>query len=87
VWRLHHATTNPPPFPYANRACEPSQNGGVAVCLHIHQATRFVSVMTTFTGLNPLSLCAPSQNGCVEEYPHEHHQYVPGSISSTNGDF
>jgi hypothetical protein len=43
--------------------------------------------MTTFTGLNPLSLCAPSQNGCVEEYPHEHHHYVPGSISSTNGDF
>jgi len=51
----------------ASLACEPSQNGGVAVRLHMHQATRFFSVMTTFTGLKPLSLCAPSQNGCVEE--------------------
>ena len=59
----------------------------MAVCLHMHQATRFFSVMTTLTGLNPLSLCIPLQKGCVVEYPQEHHQYVPGSISSTSGDF
>jgi hypothetical protein len=53
----------------------------------MHQATRFFSVMTTFIGLNPLSLCIPLQKGCVVEYPQEHHQYVPGSISSTSGDF
>jgi len=60
--------------PYANFACDPSQNGGLAVCLQRHQATFLFSVISTFTGVKPLPLCAPSQNGCIEEYPHEHHQ-------------
>ena len=48
-------------------AWEPSQNGGFAVCLHMHQATLRFSVISTFTGENPLPLCEPSQKGCVEE--------------------
>jgi len=72
---------------HASLTCDPSQNGGFAVCLHMHHATFFFSVISTFTGEKPLPLCAPSQNGCVDEYPQEHHQYVPGSISSTFGEF
>ncbi len=59
---------------YANFACDPSQNGGFAVCLHMHQATFFFSAISTFTGVKPFPLCDPSQNGWVEEYPQEHHQ-------------
>jgi hypothetical protein len=33
----------------------------------MHHATRVFSVISTFTGLKPFPLCAPSQNGCVEE--------------------
>jgi hypothetical protein len=40
----------------------------------MHQATLRFSVISTFTGAKPFPLWDPSQNGCVEEYPQEHHQ-------------
>jgi hypothetical protein len=37
------------------------------------------AVISTFFGASPLPWCEPSQNGCVFERPHAHHQYVPAS--------
>jgi hypothetical protein len=38
-----------------NRQCDPSQKGGLAVCLQAHHAMVFSSLTSTFTGANPLS--------------------------------
>jgi hypothetical protein len=72
---------------HGKRECEPSQNGLFAECLHPHQATVFASVISTFTGLNVVVLCEPSQNGWLLDNPQAHHQYVPGSTFWTKGDF
>ena len=54
--------------------CEPSQNGGLQLCLQLHSATVFASASVNFTGASPVPLCEPSQNGWVWERPQEHHQ-------------
>lgn len=41
----------------------PSQNGGVPVCLQPHSATFCDAVISNFTGVMPVTLCEPSQNG------------------------
>ena len=50
--------------------CVPSQNGGVFVCLHWQSATCFFSVNENSTGVIPVPLCDPSQNGWFLERPH-----------------
>src|SRR5208282_1276421 len=69
-----------------NPAWLPSQNGAFFECLQPHHATVLISVMSTFFGVKPVPLCDPSQNGWPFDFPHAHHQYVPGSTFWTNGD-
>ena len=52
----------------------PSQNGLSALCLQPHSHTFVVSLISSFTGEKPLSLCAPSQNGWFFDLPQAHHQ-------------
>src|SRR5512139_4004644 len=63
----------------------PSQNGLSLLCLQLHSQTVVFSLMTNDIGSRPLPSCEPSQNGWVIERPHEHHQYSPGSSSSSAG--
>src|SRR5574340_1043918 len=63
----------------------PSQKGLPLVCLQLHSQTVVFSPTTNDTGSSPVPSCEPSQNGCVIERPHEHHQYSPGSSSSSAG--
>src|SRR5512139_1957837 len=63
----------------------PSQNGLSLLCLQLHSHTVVFSLMKNGIGSSPLPSCEPSQNGCVIERPHEHHQYSPGSRSSSAG--
>jgi hypothetical protein len=67
------------------RLCEPSQKGGVFVCLHAHHATVLASVIVTVLGLRPVPSCDPSQKGWLWERPQAHHQYSPGSTFCTMG--
>jgi hypothetical protein len=53
--------------------------------LQPHQATVLASVISTFFGPKPVPLCEPSQNGWPFDFPHAHHQYVPGSTFWTKG--
>ena len=46
-----------------NFLCDPSQNGAFFDCLHIHQNTVFISVISTAFGVKPDPLCDPSQKG------------------------
>jgi len=41
--------------------CEPSQYGGVLVCLQAHRYTVLVLASATRKGLNPDAVCEPSQ--------------------------
>jgi hypothetical protein len=56
---MAHQENLKPPNVYrysaGNRQCDPSQKGGLAVCLQAHQAMVFSSLTSTFTGANPLS--------------------------------
>src|SRR5574340_1705690 len=63
----------------------PSQKGLPLLCLQLHSQTVVFSPTTNDTGSSPVPSCEPSQNGCVIERPHEHHQYSPGSSPSSAG--
>ena len=65
--------------------CAPSQNGPFAECLQLQKATFLGSVISTFCGTRFVPWWDPSQNGCLEDFPHEHHQYSPGSRFITAG--
>jgi len=67
--------------------CVPSQNGGLPVLLHPHNATFFFSGSSKRNGVIEVTLCELSQNGCFAERPHRHHQYSPASRSKTYGFF
>jgi hypothetical protein len=56
-------------------------------CLQAHHATVLAALISTWSGENSLPLCDPSQNGCVAERPHAHHQKVPASVICTMGPF
>jgi len=59
---------------YVRLLCDPSQSGGLAVCLHWQNQTVFFSAISIFTGCRPVPLWDPSQNGGWLERPQEHHQ-------------
>src|SRR5574340_1666598 len=63
----------------------PSQKGLPLLCLQLHSQTVVFSPTTNDTGSSPVPSCEPSQNGCVIERPHEHHQYSPGGSSGSGG--
>jgi hypothetical protein len=50
----------------------PSQRTGVAVCLQPQKYSVLDSVASNFTGVKPLPLWLPSQNGCVALRPQAH---------------
>jgi hypothetical protein len=54
--------------------CEPSQKGGFALRLHPHSQIFCASLMVNFTGVNPVGLWEPSQNGWRFDRPQRHHQ-------------
>jgi hypothetical protein len=58
----------------ASSLCEPSQSGGVEVRLQVQNSTRRVSGATHSRGSRLVTSWEPSQNGCVDERPHRHHQ-------------
>ena len=64
---------------------EPSQSGGLALCLHWHHQSLARSVVTCLTGWMPVPLWEPSQKGGWLERPQAHHQWVPGSTSRGRG--
>lgn len=71
-----------------NALCEPSQKPGLLVCLQTHMYAVFDSSATNILGVNSVPLWLPSQNGCLEEFPHEHHAYfLPASNSTAIGAF
>jgi hypothetical protein len=72
---------------HASFAWLPSQKQPLCECLQPHHATVLVSAISVFNGAKPEPLCEPSQNGCDFDWPHAHHQYVPGSTFWTKGDF
>ncbi len=61
----------------------PSQNGMLAECLQPQSPYFRFSVISNFCGERSVPLCEPSQKGWFFERPHAHHQYVPGSSSTT----
>ena len=50
----------------------PSQNGAPPVRLQPQSQTFFASASESFIGVNPVSLCEPSQKGCRDDFPHRH---------------
>ena len=52
--------------------CEPSQNGGLLVCLQAQKNIFFVASALYTTGLNSEPLCELSQKGCLELLPQLH---------------
>jgi len=66
---------------------DPSQNAPFSEFLQPHHATVFVSVTSSMFGVNPVPLCDPSQYGWLLLSPQEHHAYLPGVTSITNGAF
>ena len=57
---------------YGKVLCDPSQNGAFLVCLHAQKYFVPASVMVTFSGVNPVPLCDPSQKGWRFEPPQVH---------------
>ena len=51
---------------------EPSQNGLSFVFLQLHKKTSLLSMASNLTGVLPVSLCEPSQKGCLLEKPQLH---------------
>ena len=60
-----------PPRPQSP-PCVPSQKGLFDVCLHPHRYAVSVSVASNFTGVKPLPLWLPSQNGWFALLPQAH---------------
>jgi hypothetical protein len=63
--------------------CEPSQSGPLSVALHPQKKTVLSASASYFIGENPLSLCEPSQKGCLEDWPQVHQKYDLPAITST----
>jgi hypothetical protein len=58
--------------PCQSLACEPSQNTGLALCLHPQRYAVLVSVASNFTGRMSVVLWLPSQKGWLALNPQEH---------------
>ena len=54
--------------------CVPSQNGGLAVCLHWQSHAGPEHAAVNFLGANPLPLWAPLQKGWADESPQAQNQ-------------
>lgn len=66
--------------------CEPSQNGGLLVCLHMHMAAGFDSSALNTLGDMPLPLCEPSHQGWFADLPQAHQANdFPSSKSTIMG--
>ena len=62
--------------------CVPSQRGLLPVFLQPQKEIVPASSALNSTGVNPLPLCEPSQNGWLPLLPQAHHQYhLPASTS------
>ena len=51
-----------------------SQNGGVLVRLQVQKSRWLGALAFNSSGVKSVTLCEPSQNGCVCERPQGHHQ-------------
>jgi hypothetical protein len=51
-----------------------SQNGGVLVRLQVQNLRFPIRFAVHSNGVKSVTSCEPSQNGCVSERPHQHHQ-------------
>ena len=55
-----------------------SQNGAPPVRLQPQSRTFFASASEGFIGVNPVSLCEPSQKGCRDDFPHRLPEIIAG---------
>ena len=72
--RAREQTSRPVVATTYNRLWEPSQKGGVPVCLQAHHAMLPPSLISTFCGVSPVPSWPPSQKGWFCERPQAHHQ-------------
>jgi len=65
-----------------NLLCVPSHSGPFPVALQPQKKTFLSASASYLRGEYPLSLCEPSQNGCLEDCPQVHQKYDLPAVTS-----